>query len=78
MLALSAGSAQEAISGTVSDTTGLIPPGVTVEARSPAAGDQVRSTSTDGAGALKEYSPPASRHAGWPTRVRSSPLQNGR
>ena len=38
-----------ALSGTVTDTTGLVLPGVTVEARS-AAGDPVRTAVTDGAG----------------------------
>ena len=36
------------LSGTVSDTTGLVLPGVTVEAR--AAGDEIRTAVTDGAG----------------------------
>lgn len=40
----------QTIAGTVSDSTGGILPGVTVEARSPALIEQVRSTVTDGAG----------------------------
>ncbi|MCY4661292.1 MAG: TonB-dependent receptor [Acidobacteria bacterium] len=48
-----AASAQEsgAVGGTVSDTTGLVLPGVTVEARSAERGD-VESTVTDGGGAF--------------------------
>ncbi|MCY4661130.1 MAG: carboxypeptidase-like regulatory domain-containing protein [Acidobacteria bacterium] len=37
-----------ALSGTVTDTTGLVLPGVTVEARAP--DDEIRTTVTDGAG----------------------------
>jgi carboxypeptidase family protein len=40
----------QAISGTVTDTTGSVLPGVTVEARSPALIEQVRTASTNGAG----------------------------
>ena len=40
----------QAIGGTVSDETGAVLPGVTVEARSPALIEQVRSTVTDGSG----------------------------
>ena len=44
--------AQEgAVSGTVTDTTGLVLPGITVEARS-APGGPVLTTATDGAGAF--------------------------
>ncbi len=39
-----------AINGTVSDTSGGVLPGVTVEARSPAIIEQVRSTVSDGNG----------------------------
>ena len=41
-----------AIEGTVSDTTGLVLPGATVEARSTAAGGPTAVTVTDGAGAF--------------------------
>ena len=40
----------QAIGGTVTDTTGAVLPGVTVEARSPAIIEQVRTAVTDGAG----------------------------
>ena len=40
----------QAIGGTVTDTTGSVLPGVTVEARSPALIEQVRTAFTDGAG----------------------------
>src|SRR5262249_33635121 len=40
----------QSIGGTVSDTTGAVLPGVTVEARSPALIEQVRSAVTDGGG----------------------------
>ena len=40
----------QAIGGTVRDTTGSVLPGVTVEARSPALIEQVRTAVTDGAG----------------------------
>ena len=40
----------QALSGTVSDTTGAVLPGVTVEARSPSLIEQVRTTVTDGTG----------------------------
>ena len=40
----------QAINGTVTDTTGGVLPGVTVEARSPAMIEQVRTAITDGAG----------------------------
>ena len=43
------GSAQQ-IGGTVADTTGAVLPGVTVEARSPALIEQVRTAVTDGSG----------------------------
>ncbi|MXY26362.1 MAG: TonB-dependent receptor [Acidobacteria bacterium] len=46
-----------ALSGTVTDTTGLVLPGVTVEARS-AAGDAARTAVTDGAGAYLIAAPP--------------------
>ena len=49
MLAASVASAQ-AIGGTVTDTSGAVLPGVTVEARSPALIEQVRTVITDGAG----------------------------
>jgi hypothetical protein len=49
VLAPSLASAQ-AIGGTVTDTTGGVLPGVTVEARSPALIEQVRTVTTDGAG----------------------------
>ena len=49
LLAPSLASAQ-AIGGTVSDTTGGVLPGVTVEARSPALIEQVRTSVTDGNG----------------------------
>src|SRR3989442_9060264 len=42
--------AQSAIAGTVTDTTGAALPGVTVEARSPALIEQVRTVVTDGTG----------------------------
>ncbi len=53
LLAPPAASAQEsgAVGGTVTDTTGLVLPGVTVEARSADSGG-VRSTATDGGGAF--------------------------
>ena len=53
LLAAPAASAQEsgAVGGTVTDTTGLVLPGVTVDARSADSGD-VRSTVTDGGGAF--------------------------
>ena len=40
----------QAIGGTVTDTTGGVLPGVTVEARSPALIEQVRTAITDGGG----------------------------
>ena len=40
----------QAIGGTVTDATGAVLPGVTVEARSPALIEQVRTVTTDGAG----------------------------
>ncbi len=40
----------QAIGGTVSDSTGAVLPGVTVEARSPALIEQVRTAVTDGNG----------------------------
>jgi protocatechuate 3,4-dioxygenase beta subunit len=43
-------SAQASISGTVSDTSGAVLPGVTVEVASPALIEQTRTTITDGAG----------------------------
>ena len=49
LLAPSLASAQ-AIGGTVTDGTGSVLPGVTVEARSPALIEQVRTTVTDGSG----------------------------
>ncbi len=49
LLAPSLASAQ-AIGGTVTDSTGSVLPGVTVEARSPALIEQVRTTVTDGSG----------------------------
>jgi hypothetical protein len=42
--------AQASISGAVTDTSGAVMPGVTVEVASPALIEQVRSASTDGAG----------------------------
>ena len=53
LLAAPAASAQDsgAVGGTVTDTTGLVLPGVTVDARSADSGD-VRSTVTDGGGAF--------------------------
>src|SRR3989442_14361502 len=50
LLAPTAASAQSAIGGTVTDATGSVLPGVTVEARSPALIEQVRTVFTDGAG----------------------------
>jgi carboxypeptidase family protein len=44
------GYAQSAIAGTVTDTTGAVLPGVTVEARSPALIEQVRTAQTDAQG----------------------------
>ena len=41
---------QNAVAGTVRDTSGAVLPGVTVEASSPALIEKVRSASTDGAG----------------------------
>src|SRR5437867_4172231 len=40
----------QAISGTVTDTSGSVLPGVTVEARSPALIEQIRTVFTNGAG----------------------------
>ncbi len=54
-LALAPGAAvaqEAAISGTVTDATGLVLPGVTIEARSTAAGGQVMTAFTNGAGAF--------------------------
>jgi len=50
VLSAATASAQSAIAGTVTDTSGAVVPGVTVEARSPALIEQVRSvvTNTDG------------------------------
>jgi hypothetical protein len=45
-----AATAQASISGAVTDTTGAVMPGVTVEVASPALIEQVRTASTDGAG----------------------------
>lgn len=45
--------AQSAITGVVSDTSGAVMPGVTVEVTSPALIEQVRSAVTDGAGAYR-------------------------
>lgn len=45
-----AAQAQTAIVGTVTDTTGSVLPGVTVEASSPALIERVRSVTTDGQG----------------------------
>ena len=42
--------AQSAIAGAVTDTTGAVLPGVTVEARSPVLIEQVRAATTDGSG----------------------------
>ena len=50
LLALPALSSAQQIGGTVTDTTGGVLPGVTVEARSPAIIEQVRTAVTDGAG----------------------------
>jgi hypothetical protein len=50
LLAPTAASAQSSIGGTVTDATGSVLPGVTVEARSPALIEQVRTVFTDGAG----------------------------
>ena len=50
LLAPNAASAQDGLSGTVTDTTGLILPGVTVEARRTAGGGAVRTATTDNAG----------------------------
>ena len=51
VVAPGAASAQDAaIEGLVTDTTGLILPGVTVEARRATAGDQMQTAVTDGAG----------------------------
>ena len=50
LLLLPALASAQAIGGTVTDTTGGVLPGVTVEARSPALIEQVRSAVTDGSG----------------------------
>ena len=50
LLLLPAAASAQAIGGTVSDETGGVLPGVTVEVRSPALIEQVRSAVTDGAG----------------------------
>ena len=50
LLAPNAASAQDGLSGTVTDTTGLVLPGVTVVARSTEAGGQVRTAATDASG----------------------------
>ena len=50
LLAPNAASAQDGLSGTVTDTTGLVLPGVTVEARSIAGGGAVRTATTDNIG----------------------------
>ena len=51
MLVLLPGTAAaQAIGGAVTDTTGGVLPGVTVEARSPVLIEQVRTAVTDGAG----------------------------
>src|SRR2546428_13605446 len=50
LLAPTAASAQSSIGGTVTVATGSVLPGVTVEARSPALIEQVRTVFTDGAG----------------------------
>src|SRR5688572_18645800 len=50
MLVPSTASAQSAISGLVTDTTGSVMPGVTVEATSPALIEKVRVVVTDGQG----------------------------
>ena len=51
VVAPGAASAQDAaIEGLVTDTTGLILPGVTVEARRATAGGQMQTAVTDGAG----------------------------
>lgn len=48
-----AASAQSAIAGVVTDATGAVLPGVTVEAASPALIEKVRSTVTDGQGSFR-------------------------
>ena len=47
LLAPAAAHAQDGLAGTVSDMTGLVLPGVTVEARSTAGGGAVRTATTD-------------------------------
>src|SRR5262245_59639268 len=53
LLAPAAARAQSAIAGIVTDTTGAVLPGVTVEAASPALIEKVRSGVTDGQGNYK-------------------------
>ena len=48
-----AASAQSAIAGVVTDTTGAVLPGVTVEASSPALIEQTRSVVTDASGVFR-------------------------
>ena len=50
LLLVPAATSAQAIGGTVTDATGSVLPGVTVEARSPVLIEQVRSAVTDGAG----------------------------
>ena len=50
LLLVPAGAYAQAIGGTVTDSTGAVLPGVTVEARSPALIEQVRTAVTDGSG----------------------------
>ena len=54
------GAQEAAISGTVTDTTGLVLAGVTVEARS-VAGEQVGIAVTDGTGVFASWSPAPTR-----------------
>src|ERR671935_193230 len=55
--------AQSAISGLVTDTTGAILPGVTVEAASPALIEKTRTVVTDGQGRYKFVSLPPGVYA---------------
>ena len=50
LLLVPTGAVAQAIGGTVTDATGGVVPGVTVEARSPVLIEQVRTGVTDGAG----------------------------
>ena len=50
MLAGAAGVSAQSIGGTITDSTGAVLPGVTIEVRSPALIEQVRATVSDGAG----------------------------